>query len=518
MRNRKLSILACCVAVGIGSSTQAQPATDTPDDQAKVLEALHQAEHSQPEPPAKAKKKAKKEKKKAEEAAAPVAPVAPPVAATPPPATGAPASTPDDDARLLEALHQAEHVQPAPVVVSTPVVVTPVPEPVPAPVVAAPAPAVVPVAVAGTPGSNSDDDARAIEALHQAQQQQPVPSTEVTHKDTIEAEKKEARKQQEAIKAQKEAERLAAMRAARIEAEAKAHREAAERLLQQQQYQKDKAKVQANATLNVPGVVSGAAPSSPEDDARVLAALREAEHGAPVAVVATPAPVTVISVPPGIVPLPAPVAVAAVPATSPEDNSRELEALRKAELGQTSPAPVAVVAVAPPPAVAAPAPVAVAAVPASSGDDNARALEALHQAEHVQPAPVASVAPAVVAPSGSPEDSSKMKKSAAEAAKRKKAQEEVAKRLEKLQKDLNSSSSATASVTVSASAPAPVKPIASTTPTAVVTPAPTRVSSGRPVITADKEQRLAELLRLYKSDQITPLQYHTERAKILAEP
>ncbi len=37
-------------------------------------------------------------------------------------------------------------------------------------------------------------------------------------------------------------------------------------------------------------------------------------------------------------------------------------------------------------------------------------------------------------------------------------------------------------------------------------------------ITADKEQRLAELLRKYKADEITAEQYHQERAQILAEP
>ena len=35
---------------------------------------------------------------------------------------------------------------------------------------------------------------------------------------------------------------------------------------------------------------------------------------------------------------------------------------------------------------------------------------------------------------------------------------------------------------------------------------------------AGKEARLAELLKRYKADQITPQEYHTERAKILAEP
>ena len=33
-----------------------------------------------------------------------------------------------------------------------------------------------------------------------------------------------------------------------------------------------------------------------------------------------------------------------------------------------------------------------------------------------------------------------------------------------------------------------------------------------------RAQRLAELLRRYQADEITPLEYHTERAKIIAEP
>ena len=39
-----------------------------------------------------------------------------------------------------------------------------------------------------------------------------------------------------------------------------------------------------------------------------------------------------------------------------------------------------------------------------------------------------------------------------------------------------------------------------------------------PSISADKEQRLQELLRKYKADQITPEEYHQQRAKILAGP
>jgi hypothetical protein len=37
-------------------------------------------------------------------------------------------------------------------------------------------------------------------------------------------------------------------------------------------------------------------------------------------------------------------------------------------------------------------------------------------------------------------------------------------------------------------------------------------------ISSQKEQRLYELLQRYKADQVTPEQYQTERAKILAGP
>jgi hypothetical protein len=39
-----------------------------------------------------------------------------------------------------------------------------------------------------------------------------------------------------------------------------------------------------------------------------------------------------------------------------------------------------------------------------------------------------------------------------------------------------------------------------------------------PAISADKQGRLDELLRKYRADQITPEEYHQQRAKIIAEP
>jgi hypothetical protein len=37
-------------------------------------------------------------------------------------------------------------------------------------------------------------------------------------------------------------------------------------------------------------------------------------------------------------------------------------------------------------------------------------------------------------------------------------------------------------------------------------------------IPLSKEERLSQLLAHYKADQITPQEYHTQRAAILAEP
>src|SRR5271170_692528 len=110
MSYRRLSILACCVAVGVASATQ--PAPDNSDDQAKALEALRQAENAQPatppvEQPAPKKKPAKKPKK-----------TAPPVVQQPAPAPAAatapvPAASSQDQAQALEALRQAEGGRPA---------------------------------------------------------------------------------------------------------------------------------------------------------------------------------------------------------------------------------------------------------------------------------------------------------------------------------------------------------------------------------------------------------------------
>jgi hypothetical protein len=50
------------------------------------------------------------------------------------------------------------------------------------------------------------------------------------------------------------------------------------------------------------------------------------------------------------------------------------------------------------------------------------------------------------------------------------------------------------------------------------TPAFPPLQGPAPAVSAGKQERLAELLRKYRADQVTPEEYHVQRAKILAEP
>lgn len=73
---------------------------------------------------------------------------------------------------------------------------------------------------------------------------------------------------------------------------------------------------------------------------------------------------------------------------------------------------------------------------------------------------------------------------------------------------------------------APVAPMVVVVQTNVVVAPPGVLTNARPVpivapglpVSMTKEQRLQALLMLYKADQVTPEQYHTRRAAILAEP
>jgi hypothetical protein len=80
----------------------------------------------------------------------------------------------------------------------------------------------------------------------------------------------------------------------------------------------------------------------------------------------------------------------------------------------------------------------------------------------------------------------------------------------------------------SPAAPAPtgVAPAQSAPPKATPKPAKTvkvlqpfpALQAPPAVVSADKQQRLDDLLRKYRSDQLTPEEYHQQRAKILGEP
>jgi len=51
-----------------------------------------------------------------------------------------------------------------------------------------------------------------------------------------------------------------------------------------------------------------------------------------------------------------------------------------------------------------------------------------------------------------------------------------------------------------------------------IEPAPAVQPAVQPALAGSKAQKLASLLQAYKADKITPIEYHTERAKILADP
>jgi hypothetical protein len=157
------------------------------------------------------------------------------------------------------------------------------------------------------------------------------------------------------------------------------------------------------------------------------------------------------------------------------DQEKALQALRQAEAGPIVPdkvsransAPVAVPA---PAAEPAPAPTAAVApetgVPAASPEDQNKALQALRQAEA---GPIVPDQFAHSDRSAAAREAQIVAEAQQQAAAMKKAQEQ-----------------------------APVSP----------PPAPV----------LSKEQKLADLLRRYQADEITPYEYHMERAKIVAEP
>lgn len=74
-----------------------------------------------------------------------------------------------------------------------------------------------------------------------------------------------------------------------------------------------------------------------------------------------------------------------------------------------------------------------------------------------------------------------------------------------------------------ASAPAPVavapaKPATTVAAPVAVAPITANIETAPSPLSGSKQERLAELLRRYKADAVTPQEYHTQRAKIIAEP
>jgi hypothetical protein len=222
-----------------------------------------------------------------------------------------------------------------------------------------------------------------------------------------------------------------------------------------------------------------------------------AQPAAPVAVpAAQPAPAPVLAVPP--------------PADS-ESIAKAREALRQkmneleTQPGQAVPQPVVVA----PPAPKKPAPVALPA-PAARPTPPAQWTPTSPAQPVAQPAPARMPEPAVqttarpvlVAPP--PVDSETIAK----------AREALRQKMNELEMQAAAANPGQPAPIIAPQGPTPANsakrnPMLSSFPP---------LQGPAPAVGADKEQRLQELLRKYKADQITPEEYHQQRAKILAEP
>jgi hypothetical protein len=65
---------------------------------------------------------------------------------------------------------------------------------------------------------------------------------------------------------------------------------------------------------------------------------------------------------------------------------------------------------------------------------------------------------------------------------------------------------------------AATKPVSKSHKYEFTDPSTAQPSKAGVVIANSKEEKLAELLKLYMADQITPVEYHAQRAKIIAAP
>jgi hypothetical protein len=306
----------------------------------------------------------------------------------------------------------------------------------------------------------------------------------------------------------------------------------------------------APARIVAPEPAITAAPASLDDQSRALEALRRAEsepipleHVAPAAV--TPvvpnvpdAPVVAAAQEVAVAPA-AP--VAAVAPASVDDQSKALEALRRAE---SEPLVLDHAA----PAASAPASAEVQSNPAGVQDKEAQLIEAQRRraaAEEQVRADVAAQAEAATRQQR--EDEMKIQqaiaaeKAAAEQARLDKvAQEEAARKQQeqdqlRVQQAIAAENAAIEEARIAkaqreaaeqarivkaeqdAAAAAQRKFQSDTTRRIELLNKDTQTPAGPVVLTA-KELKLADLLRRYQADQITPFEYHTERAKIVAEP
>jgi hypothetical protein len=283
----------------------------------------------------------------------------------------------------------------------------------------------------------------------------------------------------------------------------------------------------------VPATPVAANPVPDTEAAQALEALRQAEKGQPVAAPAIPAPAAAVAP-----------AAAGVPAGNPEEDARALDALRQAEKTPSNapaaaPAPVAT-APAVAPAVATPV-VAAPSIPNSQEDT--RALEALRQAEAAKNPTAGNIAVTAASEQARKQreaDAAREEQAIAEAeaqARQKKVEEEktlggvnghedadtVAAKaaLEQYEKNMPAPTAGADNATVALERQKAQEEVArrveelqkqiKSQPAAVTAPAANGISES-------KEERLRELLRRYNADEITPLEYHTERAKIVVEP
>ena len=260
-----------------------------------------------------------------------------------------------------------------------------------------------------------------------------------------------------------------------------------------------------------------------------------------------------------------------VPAGESEAQAKAREALRKKmseldaqEKGAPATAPTAPTPATP--AVVSPAPTSPAAAPAPLGVDDeatARAREAMRRKlqelegpqkvarpaapRHAAPAPVVQPqAPPPVAPAPAPVQASPVQPTYAPV--RQAADDEATARAREAMRqkmnELNAQQRPAPAPATPASPPPEIvaAPVAQPQTPPIVAPAPAPVYAPpapaggskrggfgprpefQPIpapaspISGSKESRLADLLRQYKADEITPEQYHKQRVKILAEP